>query len=128
MIETDDHNKWITGMEQKMESLDRNQTWKLVDLSKDSKVIGCRWVFSKNDNEQCKTKLVAKGYAQKEGIDYNEIFSRVVKHTSIQMLLTIVAQFDLELKQMDVKITFLHGELEEKMYMKNKTWRLYLRR
>jgi len=57
-----------------MESLDRNQTWTLVDLPKDSNAIGCRWVFCKKDNEQYKAKLVAKGYAQNEGINYNEIF------------------------------------------------------
>jgi len=85
---------------------------------KNSKAICCRWVFRKKDNEQYKTSLVAKGYAQKEGIDYNEIFSPVFKHTSIRMLLAIVAQFDLELEQMDVKIAFLYGELEEKIYMK----------
>jgi len=62
--------------------------------------------------------LVFKRYAQKEGIDYNEIFSHVVKHTFIQMLLAIVAQFDLELEQLDVKTTFLHRELEEEIYMK----------
>ena len=90
----------------------------LVDLSKDSKAIGCRWVFHKKNTDQYKARLVAKGYAQKEGIDYNEIFSPVVKYTFIWMLLAIVAQFDLELEQMDVKTTFLHGELEERIYMK----------
>ena len=57
-----------------MERLDKNQTWTLVDLPKDSKAIGCRWVFRKKDNERYKTRLVAKEYAQKEGIDYCEIF------------------------------------------------------
>ena len=57
-----------------MESLARNQIWTLVDLSKDSKAIGCRWVFRKKDNEQYKIRLAAKGYAQKEVIDYNDIF------------------------------------------------------
>jgi len=90
----------------------------LVDLSKDSKAICCRWVFRKKDNEQYKVRLVAKEYAQKEGIDYNEIFSPIVKHTFIQMLLTTVAQLNLELEQMDVKIPFLYGELEEEIYMK----------
>ena len=68
MIKADDHDKWIKAMEEEMESLDRNQTWTLVDLLKDSKAIGCRWVFRKKDNEQYKARLVAKGYAQKEGI------------------------------------------------------------
>jgi len=62
-----------------------------VDFSKNFKAIGCRWVFHKKDNEQYKTRLVAKGYAQKESIDYNEIFSHVVKHTSSRMLLALVA-------------------------------------
>jgi len=53
-----------------MESLDRNQIRTLVDLPKNFKVIGCRWIFRK-DNEQYKARLVAKGYAQKEGINYN---------------------------------------------------------
>ena len=101
-----------------MKFLNRNQTWILVDFSKYSKVICCRWVFCKKNNEQYKERLVAKGYAQNEGIDYNEIFSPVVKHTSIRMLLAMVTQFALELKQIDIKIVFLHGELEEKMYMK----------
>jgi len=56
-----------------MEILDRNQTWTLVDLPKDSKAIGCRLVFCKKDNEKYKTRLVAKGFTQKEDIDYNEI-------------------------------------------------------
>ena len=89
-----------------------------MDLTKDSRAIDCRWVFYKKDNEQYKAMLVTKGYAQKEDIDYNEISSPVVNHMSIQMLLAIVAQFDLKLEQMDVKAAFLHGELEEKIYMK----------
>jgi len=56
-----------------MDSLNRNQTWTLIDLPKDSKAMGCRWVFRK-ESEQYKARLVAKGYAQKEGIDNNEIF------------------------------------------------------
>ena len=71
---------------------------------------------SKND-VRYKARLVAKGYAQKEGIDYNEVFSPVVKHSSIRILLALVAQFNMELVQMDVKTTFLHGDLEEEIYI-----------
>ena len=64
-----------------------------------------------------KARLVAKDYAQKEGIDYNEAFSPVVKHSSIRILLALVAQFNMELVQWDVKTTFLHGDLEEEIYI-----------
>ena len=76
-IEEDDHGKWITTMEQQMESLDRNQTWTLVDLPKDSKTIAA------DGSQQYKARLIVKRNAQKEDIDYNEIFSPVVKHTFI---------------------------------------------
>ena len=61
---------------------------------------------------------MAKEFSQKEGIDYNEVFSPIVKHKSIQILLAIVSVFNLEFDQLDVKTAFLHGNLEEKIYMK----------
>ncbi|KAK8953906.1 hypothetical protein KSP39_PZI002954 [Platanthera zijinensis] len=60
---------------------------------------------------------MAKGFTQKKGVDFDEIFSPVVKHCSIWVLLAIVALWDLELEQMDVKTTFLHGNLEEEIYI-----------
>jgi len=61
--------------------------------------------------------LVIKSYAQREGIDYNEILSPVIKHSVIRILLALVAQYELELDQLDVKTAFLHGGLDEKIYM-----------
>ena len=58
-----------------------------------------------------------KGFQQKRGVDFNEIFALVVKMTSIQIVLSIVASMDLEVEQLDVKTTFLHGDLEEEIYM-----------
>jgi len=60
-----------------------------------------------------KTRLIAKVYAQREGIDYNEVFSPIVKHSSIRRLLALVAQYDLELDRLDLKTAFLHGDLDE---------------
>jgi len=67
VIEADGTDKWAIVLEQEMESLERNQTSVLVNLPKGFKAISCRWVFRKKDNEQYKTRLVAKGYSQKEG-------------------------------------------------------------
>ena len=88
---------WRKAMDEEMQSLVKNHTWKLARLPKGKKEIGCKWVYaqkegfpSKND-VRYKARLVAKGHAQKEGIDYNEIFSPVVKHSSIRILLALVA-------------------------------------
>jgi len=61
--------------------------------------------------------LVVKGYAQREDIDYNEVFSPAVKHSTIQILLALVTQYELELDQFDVKTTFLHDDLDEEIFM-----------
>lgn len=91
-------------------------------MPKGKKAIGCKWVYRKKESisgrgETYKARLVAKGYSQREGIDYNEIFSPVVKHTSIRVILAMVAMHDMELEQLDVKTVFLHGDLEEEIYM-----------
>jgi len=72
---------------------------------------------SEKEGEKFKTRLVAKGFSQKKEIDYDQIFSPVVRHTSIRVILTLVATWDLHLEQMDVKTVFLHGDLEEQIYM-----------
>ena len=115
--------KWKDAMNDEMQSLLKNHTWKLADLPEGKKAIGCKWVFAKKEgfpeksDVRYKARLVAKGYAQKEGVDYNEVFSPVVKHTSIRVLLALVAQMDMELVQLDVKTAFLHGDLKEEIYM-----------
>ena len=67
----------------------------------------------KSKDDRFKACLVAKGYTQKKGVDFNKVFSLVVKHSSIKVLLAMVALFNLELEQLYVKTTFLHGKLEE---------------
>ena len=67
-------------------------------------------------------RLVAKRYSQKEGIDFDEIFSPIVIYTFIRVLLSIVVAQDLELEQMDIKMAFLHGHLKESIYMERPPW------
>jgi len=114
---------WMGAMVEEMESLQKNQTWELARLPEGMKAIGCEWVYKRNptvsekEGEKLKALLIAKGFSQKKGIDYDEIFSPVVRHTSIRAVLTSVAIWDLHLEQMDVKIVFLYGDLEEQIYM-----------
>ncbi|KAG8478805.1 hypothetical protein CXB51_028698 [Gossypium anomalum] len=92
-----------------MESLHRNRTWDIVKLPKGKKVVRCKWVFKKKkgtpgvEEPKYKARLVAKGYSKILGVDFTDVFSPVVKHSSIRALLGIVAIHDLELEQLDVK-------------------------
>ena len=98
-----------------------NQTWELIELPKNKKALHNKWVYrvkeERDGNKRYKARLVVKGFQQKEGVDYTEIFSPVVKLTTIRLVLGLVAAEDLHLEQLDVKTTFLHGDLEEDIYM-----------
>ena len=105
-----------------MQSMSENDVWELVDLSKGYKHIGCKWVFkTKRDNkgnvERNKARLVSKGCTQQEGIDFRKTFSPFSTRDSFRLIMALVAHFDLELHQMDVKIAFLNGDLSEEVYM-----------
>ncbi|KAL6328200.1 hypothetical protein AAG906_034343 [Vitis piasezkii] len=110
-INSENSTLWLYAMEEELKSMKDNEVWDLVELPKGIKTIGCKWIFktkhdSKGNVERYKARLVAKGYTQKEGIDYKETFSPVSKKDSLRIVMTLVAHFDLELHQMDVKIAF----------------------
>jgi hypothetical protein len=121
-IKSTDVSMWMTTMQEEIEALHKNNTWDLVPLPQGRKAIDNKWVYKikRDGNDQVEryhARLVVKGYAQKEGIDFNEIFSMVVRLTTIRVVLAMCAIFDLHLEQLDVKTAFLHGELEEEIYM-----------
>ncbi|KAL0537750.1 hypothetical protein IC582_026735 [Cucumis melo] len=122
-IVSDSKKQWKDAMEEELFSLHKNQTWSLVPKPPNQKLIQSKWIYKikpgtgGNSKPRYKARLVAKGYTQKEGVDFHEIFSPVVRHSSIRLILSIAVHFDMFIEQMDVTTAFLHGELEEVIYM-----------
>ena len=117
-------DQWLKAMESEMDSMYTNQVWTLVDPPEGIKPIGCKWILKKKTNMEdnvitCKARLVAKGYRKKQGVDYDETFSPVAMLKSIRILLDIATHYDYEIWKMDVKTSYLNGNLTEEVYM---TW------
>jgi len=109
-------------MDEEMAALDANATWELVAPPEDKKTIGCKWVYKVKHNadgfvSRYKARLVAKGYAQTYGINYEETYSPVAKMITIKTIIIMAATKGWSLHQMDVNNVFLHGDLQEEVYM-----------
>ncbi|WKA07496.1 hypothetical protein VitviT2T_025316 [Vitis vinifera] len=114
--------RWKATMNEEIKSLQKNETWELVECPPGKKPVGCRWIYTvkyKADGsvERFKARLVAKGYTQTYGIDYTETFAPVAKIKTVRVLLSLAANLDWPLQQFDVKNAFLHGKLSEEVYM-----------
>ena len=109
-------------MNDEIKSMKYNDVWDLIPLPEGVKPIGCKWIFKtkrdlNGEVERYKARLIAKGYTQKEGIDYKETFSPVSSKDSFRTIMALMAHFDLKLFQMDVKTAFLNGDIDETIYM-----------
>ncbi|XP_071679680.1 uncharacterized protein [Lolium perenne] len=114
--------QWRDAMEQEYQALLRNNTWTLVPPPSKVNIIDSKWVFkikrhSDGSIERYKARLVAKGFKQCHGIDYEDTFSHVVKPTTIRLLFSLAVTHGWHLRQLDVQNAFLHGVLEEEVYM-----------
>lgn len=110
-------------MEEERKSLEKNETWTLVDLPSNRKVLYTKWVFrTKRDSsgkiERYKARLVVRGCSQAEGIDYQETYSPVIRYTSVRFLCALAVKYGLKMHQMDVTTAYLHGDLEKEIYVK----------
>ncbi len=123
VVDSKDGKLWKEAMVDEMASLHKNEAWDMVEFPVGRKPIGSKWVFKKKTNvegklEKYKAWLVANGSSQVSGIDFGDIFCLVARVASIRLLLSVFAAFDFEVENMDVNIEFLHGDLEEEIYMK----------
>lgn len=114
---------WIDAMHEELNQFERNNVWDLVPKPEDKSIIGTKWVFRNKMNEQGvvvrnKARLVAQGYNQEEGIDYDETFAPVARLESIRLLLAFACYNNIKLFQMDVKSAFLNGYIQEEVFVK----------
>ena len=113
---------WRQAMRAEMQAIEANRTWDVSVLPPKHKAIGLKWVFKvKKDPEgnvvKYKARLVAKGYAQRFGVDFDEVFALVARIETVRVLLALAAQGGWEVHHMDVKSAFLNGDLSETVYV-----------
>ena len=122
--------RWQASMKEEFNSLQKSNTWELMDLPPWRKLVQCKWVYktkfaSDGSPLKCKARLVAKGYSQVHGIYYNDTFAPVAKMDSIRLALAIAASKKWELHHMDVKCAFLNGYLNKYIYIYAEASRIF---
>ncbi|CAA7042014.1 unnamed protein product [Microthlaspi erraticum] len=113
---------WRDACKEEICSIEKNKTWSLVDLPNGAKAIGLKWVFKIKRNSdgsinKYKSRLVAKGYVQRHGVDFDEVFAPVARMETIRFIIALAASKGWEVHHLDVKTAFLHGELKEEVYV-----------
>jgi hypothetical protein len=121
-LKGEDAKKWEIAMQEEYDSLVVNNIQSLVPLPKGRNPIFCKWVFKikhavDGEVECYKARLVARGFTQTFGVDYNETFAPITNFVSIRCILALAAIEDMEIHQMDVKTAFFNGDLEKEFYM-----------
>jgi Reverse transcriptase (RNA-dependent DNA polymerase) len=114
--------KWKKTMFEEMRALVKNDTWDMILRPSNKNTVGCNWVYStkhtpKGKIDRLKAQLVAKGYTQTYSVDYEDTFSPVAKMNTVRTLISCAVNLGWDLFQLDVKNTFLHGDLKEEVFM-----------
>jgi hypothetical protein len=113
---------WIAAVEAELKSLQDHGTWKVIPPPEGKHIVSCKWVWrikTKPDGSiECyKARLVAQGFTQTRGVDFNETFTPVTRLDTLRLLAATAAQREWEFRQIDIKTAYLYGELEEEVYM-----------
>ncbi|CAK1597387.1 unnamed protein product [Parnassius mnemosyne] len=111
-----DKDRWYEAVNEEIKSLEDNKTWEVVERSNDAKLIDCRWIFTKKAGNVYKARLVARGFQQEDS--FTQIYSPVLKLETLRVLLSLAVQRNYLIHQMDVKGAFLHGEIDDVVYLK----------
>lgn len=124
-IESPEHKAWENAIQDELDSLERNQTWKLVNKSEVPKsitILDSRWIFKHkcegNEKIRYKGRLVTRGFKDKSEYDLTETYAPVTRISDVHFVLSVANKYDFELFQLDVKTAFLNGKLEKPVYMK----------
>jgi hypothetical protein len=119
--ESNQHDDWLRSMNEELDQIEKNNTWEVVPRPEDKNVIGSKWLFKNKMNVKGqvrnKSRLVSKGYREVEGQDFDETFAPVARLEAIIFFLPYSCHKNFNVYQMDVKSTFLNGDLEEEVYM-----------
>lgn len=123
VLRSPEKEEWLNAMNEEIQSLNQNQAWELVDLPESRKTVGSKWVFKRKHDQdgkiiEYKARLVAQGFSQKYGEDYDEVFAPVTRSSTFRLLLSVSGKRKLKIKQFDIKTAFLNGELTEEIYLK----------
>uniref|UniRef100_A0AAG5DV13 Retrovirus-related Pol polyprotein from transposon TNT 1-94 n=1 Tax=Anopheles atroparvus TaxID=41427 RepID=A0AAG5DV13_ANOAO len=118
-----DADKWKQAMMEELDSMKSNDAWDLVDAPEGKRVLGCKWVFrlkrmANGEIIRYKARLVAQGFNQRYGCEYDEVFAPVVRQTTFRCLMSVAAKRGMIMRQYDIKTAFLNGDLEEELYMR----------
>lgn len=113
---------WKAAIQEELDALHKNNTWLLVKPAQGANVVDSKWIFrikkEAGNKTRYKARLVARGFSQRKGIDYDETFSPVIRHSTLRLLLALAANLNLTIDHMDVKTAFLNGNVDEVIYMR----------
>lgn len=121
-VEAKRHPKWLKAMESKIKALESNRTWEITDLPSKQTPIECKWIYkikrrADGKIKRYKARFITKRYTQREGIDYMETYSPVARLITLRYILAVASIMDWHLEQLDVDNAFLHGDLQEEVYV-----------
>jgi hypothetical protein len=114
--------EWVDAMTEEYQSIIKNDVWEIVPIPKNKDVVSSEWIYKikhvvDESIEKHKARFVARGFSQKEGIDYEDMFSHVARYISIRTIIALATKMKWKLHQMDVKTTFLNGVIVEEVYI-----------